>query len=113
MSLTHRHWRTWYNDARWRARRKLQLQKQPLCEDCLAEGKTTPATIVDHVEPHGGDLRKFFTGALRSLCKCHHDPKWADDKRGYSTAIGADGLPTDSNHPYYQHERKYGPTSGS
>jgi 5-methylcytosine-specific restriction enzyme A len=110
MSLMQRPWRSWYNDARWRARRKLQLQKQPLCEDCLAEGKTTPATIVDHVEPHQGNLTKFLTGPLRSLCKRHHDAKWADDKRGYSTAVGLDGLPTDPRHPCYRHERKYGTT---
>jgi 5-methylcytosine-specific restriction enzyme A len=79
-----------------------------MCEECLAQGRTTPATIADHVEPHQGDIRKFRTGRLRSVCKPCHDMKWADDKRGYSTACGEDGWPLDERHPTYQHERKYG-----
>jgi 5-methylcytosine-specific restriction protein A len=103
-ALHNRHWREWYNDAQYRARRKHQLQKQPMCEECLAQGRTTPATVADHVEPHGGDVRKFRTGRLRSSCKPCHDRKWADDRRGYSTAIGADGYPVDQNHPAYRGE---------
>jgi len=98
-ALHNRPWREWYNDAQYRARRKHQLQKQPMCEECLAQGRTTPATIADHVEPHGGDIRKFRTGTLRSLCKPCHDRKWSDDRRGYSTAVGLDGYPIDPAHP--------------
>jgi 5-methylcytosine-specific restriction protein A len=106
--LSQRPWRSWYNHKRHRARRALQLQKQPLCEVCLAQGRTTPATIVDHIEPHGGDMTKFFTGKLQSLCKPCHDRKWADDRRGYSTAVDASGYPIDKRHPAYAHTRKYG-----
>jgi 5-methylcytosine-specific restriction enzyme A len=45
-------WRSWYQLEIWRKRRRRQLQHQPLCEMCLADGIVAPATIVDHVEPH-------------------------------------------------------------
>jgi 5-methylcytosine-specific restriction enzyme A len=28
-----------------------------------------PATICDHVEPHRGDVNKFWLGPFMSLCK--------------------------------------------
>ena len=97
-NLRGRHWRSWYNDSQYRKRRALQLQRQPMCEDCAAQCRVTPASITDHVEPHGGDINKFRTGKLRSLCKPCHDLKWADDRRGYSTTIGLDGWPSDPAH---------------
>jgi 5-methylcytosine-specific restriction protein A len=92
-------WREWYNDARWRRRRDLQLKRHPLCEDHLARGEIVPAVVAHHVEPHCGDINKFLTGPLRSLCKSCHDRTWADDRRGFSNAIGVDGRPTDPRHP--------------
>jgi hypothetical protein len=92
-------WRLWYSRRDWRRRRALKLAKDPLCEPCLAEGKHTPATICDHRVPHHGDFSAFIHGELVSMCERHHAPKWADDKRGYSTAIGLDGRPLDPKHP--------------
>lgn len=47
------------------------------------QGKVTPATVADHVEPHGGDPEAFWSGALQSLCAEHHDSvKQRDDRRG-------------------------------
>jgi|SRR5215471_6979781 len=109
-ALHKRHWRQWYNDSQYRSRRKLHLQRHPMCKDCSVQGRSTPATITDHVVPHQGDLRLFRTGKLRSLCTDCHNRKWADDARGYSTAVGLDGWPTDPRHPAYTHERKYSTT---
>ena len=39
----------------------------------MDHGVATPAVIVDHVVPHQGDYIAFWTGALQSLCKPHHD----------------------------------------
>jgi 5-methylcytosine-specific restriction enzyme A len=102
-NLRGRHWRRWYGDARWRRLRDHQLHVQPLCEECRALGKTIRATVVDHLEPHGGDINKFYTGKLRSLCAEHHNHKWADDKRGYSTVVDENGVPIDPRHPFNQH----------
>jgi 5-methylcytosine-specific restriction protein A len=92
-----------YNRRRWRDRlRKAQLDRQPLCKMCLEEGRTTPATVADHVVPHKGDRMLFWRGKLQSLCKLHHDSaKKRAEARGYDTRIGEDGWPTDPKHPVY------------
>jgi hypothetical protein len=69
---------------------------------CAEEGRITPATICDHVTPHGGDNMKFWRGKLQSLCATHHSAgKQRIEKRGYDTRIGEDGWPTDERHPVY------------
>jgi hypothetical protein len=59
--------RTWYNNRKWRERRRLQSLAEPLCALCLAKGIARPATVADHHPPHGGDWHRFRTGKLRSL----------------------------------------------
>lgn len=39
------------NCTRWRNLRNTYLVSQPLCERCLQQGKTTPATEVHHIQP--------------------------------------------------------------
>ena len=60
----------------WRERRILFLQRNPLCAHCLAAGRTTPATDVDHVvaKARGGtdDPRN-----LQALCHACHSTKTA------------------------------------
>jgi 5-methylcytosine-specific restriction protein A len=73
---------------------------------CLERGVVTPATICDHVEPHRGDVNKFWLGPFQSLCKpCHDGDKQRLEVRGYRTDIGPDGWPIDKRHPVYGHER--------
>ena len=60
--------------AAWRRAREAFLRDHPLCVMCLAEGKLTPATVVDHIKPHRGDPTLFWdTTNWQSLCKQHHD----------------------------------------
>jgi len=69
---------------------------------CQQHGVTTPATVVDHIDPHKGDLVAFWLGPVQSLCKqCHDSPKRYVEQRGYSNAIGADGWPVDPKHPVH------------
>lgn len=90
----------WYNTSAWRKRRQGQLTSHPLCWMCQQMGYVTPATVADHVVPHRGDRELFWRGELASLCKYHHDStKQAEEIRGYSIAIGEDGMPVDSRHP--------------
>jgi 5-methylcytosine-specific restriction protein A len=86
----------------WFRIRDHQLAVEPLCAACLKASRITPATVADHVEPHGGDWNKFRTGRLQSLCKPCHDGKWASDRKGYRCDIGEDGLPLDRRHPLYR-----------
>jgi hypothetical protein len=34
---------------------------------CLERGTVTPASVADHVEPHGGNVNKFYSGVLMEL----------------------------------------------
>jgi hypothetical protein len=94
------HWRDWYSLQRWRTRAKHQLRIAPVCALCEEQGRIVPATIADHHPPHRGDYNAFVLGPLRSLCRGCHQGAWAVDKRGYSNAIGDDGYPLDSAHPF-------------
>jgi 5-methylcytosine-specific restriction protein A len=94
------HWRQWYSLQRWRRRAKHQLQIEPLCAQCLKQGRLTSATIADHDPPHKGDWNAFRFGPLQSLCRDCHQGKWANDRHGYNAAIGDDGLPIAPRHPF-------------
>ena len=60
-----------YHNGTWAKLRRLQLQRQPLCELCLRERRYTKATLVHHILP----LKEGGTSApdnLMSLCgSCH------------------------------------------
>ena len=75
-----------YDSARWGRMRAHQLQLHPLCKYCAELGRVTPATIVDHIEPHKGDVNKFWLGKLQSLCDACHTGRRRLFSR--STAIG-------------------------
>ena len=67
-------WRGWYKLAAWKKIRARRLASDPLCVMCLAEGKTTAASVVDHIEPHRGNRDLFFSYAnTQSLCETHHN----------------------------------------
>lgn len=88
-------WRHWYWTARWRKKAKAQLAAQPLCENCLKEGRVTAATIADHVEPHRGDPDLFWNGPLQSLCdeapwRCHSSVKQREERPGRTRSSTAD-----------------------
>lgn len=55
-----------YN-AKWRTARKRDLQKYPLCAQCRRNGRITPATVIDHIMPHGVVKRCFGTKKLVAL----------------------------------------------
>lgn len=92
--------RLWYKSPAWKVRRSEQLAREPTCCLCERDGLTRLARIADHHPRHNEDYRQFFEGPLRSLCKPHHDSEaQADEARGFSTEIGADGWPIDEAHP--------------
>jgi 5-methylcytosine-specific restriction protein A len=91
----------WYHSAKWQRRKANQLRKHPLCVMCENAGGIAPATVVDHVVPHQGDINKFWLGSLQSLCLDHHNKtKQQIEQRGYASDIGADGFPSDPDHPF-------------
>jgi len=84
-------WDPWYSSGRWGRIRKME------------RGIVTPAEICDHIEPHRGDVNKFWLGPFMSLCKrCHDSTKRMVETRGFRPDIGLDGWPLDPNHPVYR-----------
>jgi hypothetical protein len=69
---------------------------------CSRAGLRTRATIVDHLRAHRGSHELFFAYSnTQSLCEHHHNAtKQAEEARGYSAAVGADGMPIDPRHPF-------------
>jgi 5-methylcytosine-specific restriction protein A len=99
-------WNDLYSSARWLKIRQRQLREHPLCKYCAETSVVEPATICDHVEPHHGDLNKFWSGPFQSLCKrCHDHAKRFVEMRGYRPDIGLDGWPLDPRHPAYARGR--------
>ena len=90
-----------YANRRWRRIRKRQLELEPLCRFCLAQGLPVPATTVDHIEPHRGDLDAFWRGKLQSLCSsCHSKLKQDNEEvRGFFPGCDVTGWPLDRRHP--------------
>ena len=84
-----------YSTQRWQRLRIAHLSAEPCCRYCASMGRTTPATLVDHVVP----VRKnrdmaFDQGNLQSLCApCHSGPKQAEDAGGEPLGCGVDGIP--------------------
>jgi 5-methylcytosine-specific restriction enzyme A len=94
MTAAREAWHAWYGTSGWKKRRRHQLMLEPTCRFCAGEGRLTPAEVVDHIEPVKGDQMRFAFGAIQSLCKhCHESRKRVIERRGYDTAIDADGLP--------------------
>src|SRR5262245_7619658 len=84
-----------YQHRRWRRIRQLQLNARPLCAICEVRGVVTPAVVADHAVPHGGDVTKFWTNPLISLCRsCHDSVKRRLELGQRVTWFGLDGLPT-------------------
>ena len=44
-----------YHSKGWRTVRKRKLSMNPLCEECDRHGRTTEATMVDHIKPVNPD----------------------------------------------------------
>lgn len=78
--------RKFYDSARWRFHiRPQQLERHPLCEDCLAQGLTVPAQHVDH---RNNDQQDNRPEALRSLCPSCHSRKTATADGGFGNQAG-------------------------
>jgi 5-methylcytosine-specific restriction enzyme A len=67
-----------YTSVGYRAMRRAFLNRHPLCVECHA-----PATELDHVRPHRGNVALFWDqGNWQGLCKRCHDRKTAREAAG-------------------------------
>lgn len=72
-------------DASWQRYRRAYLAEHPLCVVCRRDRQDLiPATVVDHIEPHEGDLELFWDPANhQATCKPCHDRKTATYDGGF------------------------------
>jgi 5-methylcytosine-specific restriction enzyme A len=80
--------KTWHKlyDARWQRYRISHLADHPLCAECERGGRLMPASIVDHIVPHRGDVALFWDPANhQAMCKACHDTKTATEDGGFGT----------------------------
>ena len=63
-----------YGTARWRKLSLYFRKLHPLCANCKAEGRVTPAQVVDHIESYKlrPDLATEWSN-LRALCHACHN----------------------------------------
>jgi len=67
-----------------------------MCVMCAKRGHVTVATVVDHIIPHKGDMKLFWSRSnWQPLCKpCHDRDKQSEERTGRAKPhIGADGWP--------------------
>jgi 5-methylcytosine-specific restriction protein A len=63
-------------DARWAKARLTYIAEHPTCAHCALQGRTTAATLVDHIVPHHGDQELFWLVAnWQALCASCHQVK--------------------------------------
>jgi 5-methylcytosine-specific restriction protein A len=81
-----------YDSPQWRALRAAQLAKEPCCqgEACAGQGRTTAATVADHVQPVRLGGAFFDASNLQSLCYSCHQSKSASERK-----IPATNAPSD------------------
>lgn len=65
-------------DSKWRQAREAFLKDHPACVRCGA-----PSSVVDHITPHRGDLKLFWSRRnWQALCRsCHSRWKQRQERR--------------------------------
>jgi len=61
----------------WQQFSKAWMRSNPLCLYCETQGRIKLAQMVDHIEPHRGDVEVFWQDDnFASCCRaCHNGPK--------------------------------------
>lgn len=93
-------WRRLYRTRQWQAIRTAQLSACPLCAMCLEDGRTTPATICNHIDKSAkATVEGFYAGPFNSLCAPHHDStQQRFERTGLMRGCDEDGWPRDRRH---------------
>lgn len=75
---------------KWQKAREVFLAEHPLCVRCQARGQLKPATDVDHIVPHRGDMSLFWRRSnWQSLCHSCHSAKTAIEDSRFARKGGA------------------------
>lgn len=68
-----------YQSEEWKAVRRKKLSINPLCEECLRQGKLTKAVMVDHITPIRQGGAALDLNNLQSLCWSCHSRKSSEE----------------------------------
>lgn len=72
---------------KWQQAREGYLRSHPLCAKHEERGELVPATVVDHIVPHRGDMAIFWQRTnWQPLCKPCHDVKTAREDGAFGRA---------------------------
>lgn len=72
----------------WLAASKAFLTEHPMCAECLKNGRFTPATEVDHIIPHKGDMVLFWNRKnWQALCHKCHSTKTVREDGGFGRPV--------------------------
>ena len=86
--------------------RAQQLARYPYCQCPHHQYQKVLAEVVDHVDPHRGDARRFWNaGNLQSMSKqCHDSMKQSQERggSGFDKGCNTDGTPLNPDHGWYQ-----------
>ena len=100
-------WRAWYKTAQWqRLREEVFVRDAYICQRtgqlCNGRGNEPYAPVANHKKPHRGDPVLFWDiNNIETVTKAVHDGRiQREERRGYQIGNGADGRPTDPNHPW-------------
>lgn len=91
-----------YRTKRWRALRDFYLCESPLCAMCLKVGVIRAGTVLDHVNPHRGDVEAFWEGPFQVLCASHHSSTKQHHERTPERGCNERGEPLDPNSHWWK-----------
>jgi 5-methylcytosine-specific restriction protein A len=74
--------------GKWAKARAQHLHAHPLCVHCFSKNLITPATELDHIVPHKGNMSLFWdVSNWQGLCKKCHSTKTAKEDGGFGRKI--------------------------
>lgn len=93
-------YRRLYRTTRWLRIRAAQLAAHPLCRTCLEHGRTTAATVCNHMDKEAkATVEGFYAGPFSSECTpCHDSIIQRQERRGYVIGCDESGQPRDPQH---------------
>ncbi|MEG0429008.1 MAG: HNH endonuclease signature motif containing protein [Hydrogenoanaerobacterium sp.] len=72
---------------KWAKSRACYLAEHPWCAECAKHNRQTPATEVDHKQPHCGDMKLFWDITnWQPICHSCHSAKTAKENGGFGNA---------------------------
>ena len=81
-------WASWYKSPIWKSIRRHRLAEESQCRECAIEGRTLPASHVDHIEPHQGEWSLFMQYEnTQSLCLRHHNAHRYQERCGNASKL--------------------------